>query len=327
MNIELEDLLRQGIDRLPDEVPAGLTHRAVRQARRHRLATGAWVTATVATLSAAAVAIGMLGAAPTGRKQTSRDVTPSARHAPVQHPRPLPSWPPGPITRATLVSRVEQAVLTSTNYIAYTQSYDHRNRTGLFLSAWDYRNMHLLIQVDPPSAQLETDYRDSHTVKFVYYDTRTWALTTWPWSGIVRTDKNQCIGPADDSPQIGDPRWAAWLVSSLQCGAYTVTSHTSDNGTPILNIINTPKDIEYQYGVRFHMLVDATTYLPIAEWGAGKDGQYAVITWLPPTRALLAKLALPIPPGFTSCQHSQSSPPPTSPAASPTQIPPRRGAC
>lgn len=109
-----------------------------------------------------------------------------------------------------LVSRVEQAVLTSTNYITYTRRYDYADRSKLIVSAWDYRNMHLLIQPDPHTAQLETDYRDSHTVKFVFYDTRKWALTTWPFSGLVRTDKNQCIGPADDAPLVGDPRWAAW---------------------------------------------------------------------------------------------------------------------
>lgn len=314
MNIDLEDLLRQGIDRLPAEVPAGLTHRAARQARRHRLVTGAGVTAAaVATLTAAAVAIAMLGAAPPASKRPARGVAQSGRPAqpvrpaPTQHPRPLPSWPPGPITHATLVSRVEQAVLTSTNYIAYTRSYNHKNRTGLFLSALDYRNMHLLINYGPGhQAQLVTNYPDHWTSKMVFYPTRKWEISTfYGGNGIVRTDKNQCVGPADDSPQIGDPRWAAWLVSSLRCGAYTVTSHASDHGTPILTIVNTPKDIEYQYGVRIHMLVDATTYLPIADWQPGKYSHYDVITWLPPTRALLAQLALPVPPGFSSCQHSK----------------------
>ena len=308
MNIDLEDLLRQGIDRLPTDVPAGLTHRAARQARRHRLVTGAGAAAAVATLTAAAVAIGMLGFAPTASKRPSREVAQKpVRPAPTQHPRPLPSWPPGPVTHATLVSRIEQAVLTSTNYIAYTRSYNHKNRTGLFLSLLDYRNMHLLINYGPHNhqAQLVTNYPNHETVKFVFYDTRKWALTTFPWSGIVRTDKNQCVGPADDSPQIGDPRWAKWLVSSLKCGAYTVTSHASDHGTPILTIVNTPKDIEYQYGVRFRMLVDATTYLPIADWQPGKYGSYDVITWLPPTSTLLAQLALPVPPGFSSCQHTK----------------------
>jgi hypothetical protein len=307
MNVDLEDLLRQGIDRLPAEVPAGLTHRATRQARRHRLITGAGLAAAaVATLTAAAVAIGMLGVTPTASKRTGREaaptVRPAVRSAPTQS-RPLPSWPPGPITHATLVSRVEQAVLTSTNFIAYTRSYNHKNRTGLFLSALDYRNMHLLINFGSNhQAQLVINYRNRETIRTVFYPSRKWALTTFPFSGIVHTDKNQCAGPADDSPQIGDPRWAAWLVSSLRCGAYTVTSHASDHGTPILSIVNTPKDVEYQYGIRIHMLVDATTYLPIADWGTD---QYDMITWLPPTPALLAQLALPVPPGFSSCQHTK----------------------
>ena len=307
MNIDLEDLLRQGIDRLPAEVPAGLAHRAARQVRRRRLIAGTAVSAAVATLTAAAVAIGMLGGAPTATRRTGREVAQQpVRPAATQRPRPLPSWPPGPVTHATLVSRVEQAVLTSTKFIAYTRSYNHRNRTGLFLSALDYRNMHLLINYVPHhQAQLVINYRDRETSKMVFYGSRKWALTTFPWSGIVRTDKNQCIGPADDSPQIGDPRWAAWLVSSLRCGAYTVTSHASDHGTPILTIVNTPKDIEYQYGVRIHMRVDATTYLPISDWQPGKNGSYEVITWLPPTPARLAQLALPVPPGFSSCQHTK----------------------
>ncbi len=307
MNIDLEDLLRQGIDRLPSEVPAGLTHRAARQARRRRLVTGTGVSAAVATLTAAAVAIAMLGGA-TASNRTGREVAQSARPAPARHARPLPSWPPGPVTHATLGSRAEQAVLTSTNYIAYTRRYDHKNRTGLFSSAMDYRNMHLLINYIPHQAQLVINYRDHETSKTISYDSRKWDLTTLPGSGLVHTDQNQCVGPADDAPFVGDPRWAAWLVSSLRCGAYTVTSHASDHGTPILTIVNTPKDIEYQYGVRIHMLVDATTYLPIADWQPGKDGYYDVITWLQPTPALLAQLALPVPPGFSSCQHPARRP-------------------
>jgi hypothetical protein len=167
--------------------------------------------------------------------------------------------------------------------------------------------MHLLINYGRHhQAQLVVNYRDHWTSKMVFYKTRKWALSTfYGGNGIVRTDKNQCVGPADDSPQIGDPRWAAWLVSSLRCGAYTVTSHASDHGTPILTIVNTPRDVEYQYGARIQMRVDATTYLPIADWQTGKGGSYEVITWLPPTPALLARLALPVPPGFSSCQHTK----------------------
>jgi len=316
MNIDLEDLLRQGIDRLPAEVPADLAHRAARRARRHRLVTGTWVAAA-ATLTAAAVAIGMLSVAPTARKRTGTEAVPSARptrSAPLaqtvaparsvrptatEHVSPLPSWPPGRVTHATLVSRVEQAVLTSTNFIAYTQRFDYVDRSKLILSAWDYKNMHLLVHPSPyHDAQLITYYPNRHTVKFVDYDARTWWITYWPFSGVVKTDKNQCVGPADDSPEVGDPRWAAWLVSSLRCGAYVVASHSAKDGTPILTIVNTPKDIEYQYGVRFHMLVDATTYLPIADWQAGSNGVYDVITWLPPTKAALAVFALPVPPGY-----------------------------
>jgi hypothetical protein len=309
MNIDLEDLLRQGIDRLPAEVPAGLTQRAARRARRHHIVAGAGIAAAVATLTAAAVAIATLGLAPPASKPSGRDVAQSARPArpaPTQHVRPLPSWPPGPVTHATLVSRVEHAVLTSTDYIAYTRRYDYNDRSKLIVSAWDYRNMHLLSWDHPHhQAQLVINYRDRETSKMVFYDSRKWELTTFPWSGLVRTDKNQCVGPVDDSPLVGDPRWAAWLVSSLRCGAYTVTSHASDHGTPILTIVNTPKDVEYQHGVRFHMLVDATTYLPIADWQAGSYGYYDVITWLPPTSARLAQLALPVPQGFSSCQRSK----------------------
>lgn len=326
MNVDLEDLLRQGIDRLPAEVPADLAHQAARQARRRRLVTRAGVAAATATVAAAAVVIGVLSVAPTAGKPTggeaaasqpapsqpaptvskpaSTATSPSAHPTPTQHLRPLPSWPPGPITHATMVSRVEQAVLTSPNFIAYTRSYDYTDRSKLIVSLWDYKNMNLTIQPHPHTAQLVTYYPHRHTVKYVDFDTRKWAITRWPFNGVVRTDKNQCVGPADDSPQVGDPRWAAWLVSSLRCGAYTVTSRSGANGTPILTIVNTPKDIEYQYGIRLHMLVDATTYLPIADWTPGKDGVYDVIKWLPPTKALLAKLALPVPLGYSNCAHT-----------------------
>jgi hypothetical protein len=41
------------------------------------------------------------------------------------------------------------------------------------------------------------------------------------------------------------------------------------------------------------------TYLPVADWQAGPYGYYDEISWLPPTAALLAQLALPVPPGFS----------------------------
>jgi hypothetical protein len=305
VTIDLEDLLRQGIDRLPDEVPAGLTRQAARQARRHRLVAGGGVCAAVAALTAAAVAIGMHGGAPPASKQTTSHAAQSPRPAPAQHPRPLPSWPPGPVTQATLVARVEQAVRTSVNYIAYTRRYDNRHRSRLIVTSWNYRNMHLMTWPHPHRAQLVINHRHSTAYKHVYYDQRKWDLETEPYSEVVRTDKNQCVGPADDYPQVGDPRWAAWLVSSLRCGAYTITSHATDHGTPILNIVNTPKDVEYQYGVRLHIRVDATTYLPVAKWQTGNIGSYDVIRWLPPTRPRLAQLALPVPPGFSNCQRTQ----------------------
>jgi hypothetical protein len=318
MNINLEDLLRQGINRLPEDVPAGITHRAAREARRHQMVTRAGVAVT-ATVAAAAVVIGVLSVAPTASKPSAQSAppTPTAtktgskaagkpsgpRAAPTQRLRPLPSWPSGQVSQATLISRVEQSVLTSPNFIAYTRSYDYANRSTLIVSTWDYQNLHLLIHVNPHNAQLITEYPNSHTVKFVDFDKRTWWVTNWPFSGVSsHANKNQCVGVADDEPSVGDPQWAAWLVSSLRCGAYTVTSQSSVGGTPILTIVNTPKDVEYQYGVRFHMLVDATTYLPVAEWGPGPDGNYGtyqVITWLPPTSAALAQLALPTPPGFS----------------------------
>ena len=67
MNIDFEDLLRKGIDRLPAEVPAGLMHRAARRARRHRLVTRAGIAAA-ATVTAAAVVIGVLSVAPTASR-------------------------------------------------------------------------------------------------------------------------------------------------------------------------------------------------------------------------------------------------------------------
>lgn len=315
MTIDMEELLRQGIDRLPDEVPADLTDRAARQALRHRLATAVGASAAVAALTAAAVAIGTLGGAPPASKQTASHqatshqttghAAQSPRPAPAQQPRPLPSWPPGPVTHATLVSRVEKAVLTSANYIAYTRRYNNKHRSRLIVSVWNYRNMHLLTWPHPHRAQLVINNRHSTVYKHVYYAQRRWDFDAEPGNEVVRTDKNQCVGPADDYPLIGDPRWPAWLVSSLRCGAYTVTSHATDHGTPILNIVNTPKDVEYQYGIRLHIRVDATTYLPVSQWQTGNIPAYDVIKWLPPTRARLAQLALPVPPGFVNCQQTK----------------------
>lgn len=191
MSIDLEDLLRQGIDRLPAEVPAGLTRRAARRARRRRLVAGAGVVGTaVAALTAAAIAIGTAGGAPVPSRRTGPAVaqparsaparSAPARSAPAQHPRPLPSWPPGPVTHATLLSRVEQSVLTSRNYIAYTRRYDYNHRSRLIVSAWDYQNMHLLVHPAPQhQAQLVINYRDRETDKMVFYDSRKWELTTF----------------------------------------------------------------------------------------------------------------------------------------------------
>jgi hypothetical protein len=51
------------------------------------------------------------------------------------------------------------------------------------------------------------------------------------------------------------------------------------------------------------LLVNATTYLPVRlSWSAGNGSRRTTVRtdlqWLPPTPAHLAKLTIPIPPGF-----------------------------
>ena len=83
-------------------------------------------------------------------------------------------------------------MLTSPNFIAYTRRYDYVDRSKLIVSALDYRNMHLLIQADPPSAQLITYYPQRHTVKFVDYSSARGGFPTGHLTGRSPPTESVC---------------------------------------------------------------------------------------------------------------------------------------
>jgi hypothetical protein len=92
----------------------------------------------------------------------------------------------------------------------------------------------------------------------------------------------------------------AAIPAALSCGLVTVTEHQRLGGTEAIKI--TPRNPGGDLAPV--LWVNESTYLPVKlTWrftsgnykGGGDDFYFA---WLPPTKANLARLTVPIPPGF-----------------------------
>jgi hypothetical protein len=297
MNVDVEDLLREGMERFTEEVPVprGLARRAAR-VRRRRMAVRAAAGAGAAAVTAAVVIAATGGAGAGGGTMQAR-------------------------TTAYVVSRVEKALAG--------QHLVLRGRTtgvwGPSIS-WAYgpqnRFEELTGSGEPYLAVGTALIHGKLTGVYVTYYNRKWSLLpqSIPANACSRTGALEMAGPPVPASD-----WPAFIRATLACGAATVTGHVQIGGVETLKITGAPVTFKLPPGEakavrekwardQWTLYVNPKTYLPVRISGSGYTYGGAApsthttsatdIQWLPPTAANIAQTLVTIPAGF----HQVSSP-------------------
>lgn len=321
MSADLEQLLREGIDRLTAgaDVPAGIVGRARRRHRQRRIAiriTAAAGTALVIAV-AAVVAVSGAGRAPRsggGPVQTVADVTSRAQQALAAQAAK---------GQAIEEERVSGHGLTFGFTVLNMALSREQNPAGSAVVpgvlanvtaprsiAWTYRGRSLHEGISATGALVfhntirTVTRRSGRQVTEVFgaaYPART------RWHTIVRGQS----GPAPPVCQMGlvapsGSNWRADLSKLLSCGLFRLDGRQQVDGAEAIKLVSVPRR---SLPARETVWVNAATYLPVrvsAGW-VPAHGPRSVITydyrWLPPTRANLAAWhaavrRATIPPGF-----------------------------
>jgi len=282
MNTEVEDLLRQAMERLTERVPApaGLAAKADRGRRRGQLRARGAMAGAAAAITAASVAVTVAGPGP--------------------HADSLAGARPQARTAAYVIRAIEGALGAADNKIMFLSTHVNPRAYGgqrPLIDFWSYR--HLTSSAKGLGGHLfsETAGRGVHgraTGILVDFRDRTWWRGRLPDPHLASYPPNGCAGQPDDSPLPGDPAWAPYLRATLACGGYRVAGKAQVDGREALKIVSTAKNVEFRYAHET-FFVSPATYLPIRiliPFG------YQDIRWLPPTAANLAKLHVWIPAGF-----------------------------
>jgi hypothetical protein len=315
MKTDVEDLLRDGMERFTDGVraPAGLASTAARLRRRRRTIRGAVARGTAAVTAAAAVVM-----------VTAAGGSASRAPATVTHTHEV----------AYVVSRVKAALstenlvfqgkTTGTYGPSATWAYGHRWRWEEFTGK---ACRHALPSGDCTHRGGSERYLATGTARaggkltgaHVTYYNREYSLSpitaAQPTSACSRTARLEMGGPATTP---GD-HWADFINATLACGAAKVTGHVWISGVQTIQITGKPITVRLPPGeakavrekwarVGWTLYVDPAPYLPvrITGWNATFGGpaprtsgsEVMDVQWLKPTAANTAKALVTIPPGF-----------------------------
>jgi hypothetical protein len=322
MNGDVEELVREGLDRLTADVrvPAGMAVRVRVRRRRQKVAA----RATLACATVAVTAVAVIAATGTGV-------------------RPGPGGVSAAQTTAHVVAKVERALAAEHFVIegrargSMTYSvHGHRVRSGEGpTSSWGYGNRQRMLEFTGRSCgHARPDGSCSHhggserfladgtaliggklTGAYVTYYNDKYSL--YP---LGNTHVKACSTTAQlglGGPAVTVPNWPAFIKAMLRCTAATVTGHARIGGeqtTVISGLIDVPLQKGYsgavkerRVRVRYTLYVDSTTYLPVRAYGStetygGAAGptisSYTTnVRWLPPTKANIAKALVTIPSG------------------------------
>jgi hypothetical protein len=310
MNGAVEDVLREGLDRLTAEVrvPAGLTGRARARLRRKRIAVRAALAGGTAAVTAAAV----VAATVPGRGAPSR---------------------PGMRTTAYVVSHVADALATINKVVLSRTTF-----SAAFppVMAWSYRGQTRLTQsgfiapaLDPgmPWAQGRVSWGAGTTkihgrTAYVQVDYRR---REWYRTGAMDFAPGACVTTLDIVEFNGPANWPYYLLRALACGEFKVAGHAWAGGVRTIKL--TGSEVIRDFWTRLPhgegrgplrvdatLYVDPSTYYPVLViWnnrthyrdGRPLDGTSRVdITMLQPTKRNTAKANVPLPAGFRAVPDS-----------------------
>jgi hypothetical protein len=236
-------------------------------------------------------------------------------------------------TVAYVVSRVERALAgTRLVFVGRTSSvtwgpsvtwaYGAQNRFEEFtgkacghvdLNGWCTHHGGSVPFLAQGTALVHGKLRDAYVT---YYDRRysLSPVSVPPASACFKTAALGMGGPPDATQH-----WSAFIHTTLACGAAHVTGHVWINGVETTKITGRPVTVKLSQGyskvvherrarVQWILWVNPKTYLPVRMYGStqtfgGAGGTVTSsgvtnVTWLPPTRANIAKTLVPIPAGF-----------------------------
>jgi hypothetical protein len=299
MNTDIEDLLREGMQRFTADLraPAGLTRRAARR-RRQRLALRS-AAAAAAALTAGAVALAAAGVP--GAPHDGIDAT---AYVVKRVTSALSAADPGEIAQMTVTTTRGAGAPGSTT--ASTTAEE-----------WSFGGQWRVVTYSPGGHSV---YDEGSTAAGVYtlvsYPTRTWARQ--PGLGRPAALAPPVPGPRGCEPVvavlpllfrfglpgIGLP--ASWLPATVgtalrtavSCGTLAVPGRQRVDGIEAIELTSRPGSL-----ISETIWVSPGPYLPVRVVVRSAPGtpvlqQTADITWLPPTAQNLAKLTVPIPAGF-----------------------------
>jgi hypothetical protein len=316
MNTEVEELLRDGMERFTAEVraPQGLASGAAGGLRRRRTARRAMVAGGAVTATAAAVIIATASAGGTPARTGSSLA--QARET------------------AYIVTRVENALasehgvyhgvtMSTGGQPSVTWAYGRRSRFEEFTGR--QCGQVLMPSGDCTHAGASERYlaqgtaliKGKLTEAYVTYFDQRYSLSDYvytPPSSACGKAAMEMGGPA---PASGD--WPAFVKATLACGGARVAGHVRINGVQTTKITGKPVTVRLSggYGKVVHekyaralwtLYVNPQTYLPVRMigvtetfGGSGGHTRFTSVTnvqWLPPTAANRAKALVTIPPGY-----------------------------
>jgi hypothetical protein len=307
MNTDVEELLRDGMERFTAEVhaPAGLAGRAGWLHRQHR--RGLAARATVACGAAAAIAVGVSFAATDGSAGSGAA---QAR------------------TAAYVTKRVENA-LAGENLVFVghsdskmgdyvTWAYGPQNRWEAFSNGESAITTGGIQPVKGPYWDQGTALVGGKLVyAYVTYFDHRYSLSPLGPQETSACGKDAALSMG--APVIPTTHWTAFIDATLACGEASVTRHVWVDGVEATKITGKPLTVKLSAGyskvvkekfatARWALYVNPTTYLPVRMYGStetfgGSAGTFTSsfvtnVRWLPPTRANIAQTLVPIPPGF-----------------------------
>jgi hypothetical protein len=312
MNTDVEDLLREGMERFTSDLraPAGLTRRAARQ-RRLRLVRRS-VAGVTAALAAAAVALVVPGA---GHHGIGGRAVP-ADYVVKRISSALGAAEPGSIAQMTVTTRFAISggrTKTSTaeewsdgdRWRSVTLSgsgrpvYDEGSTASSVFTLVSYLNRswgrrHL------PAGNVLIGPRSGPRVRLVrpgYVPRRCVPRAQWLFrSGLAG------LGPSTSSLPATVARD---LRTAISCGTLAVVGRQHVDGIEAIKLASRPKSpinetiwVSPGTYLPLRVVVRDTPTQPVPAGGAEILRQTADITWLSPTASNLARLTVPIPAGF-----------------------------
>jgi hypothetical protein len=297
MDTEIEDLLREGMERFTADLraPAGLTRRLERR-RRRRLALRSATAAAVLTAAAVALVAVLLPGAFLGGSTGSAA---SAAYVVKKVDNALSAAEPGEMAQMTVTTTSPVLHGEASTVKAEEWSYDGRWRSVVY----------------SPDGQPAYDEgltrSSSYTV--VSYPTRTWGRQQVLSFPAAPTPKSQGCGPAftdlpmlfrEELPDTGlsvtspPATVAASVRTAISCGALAEDGRQLVNGISAIKLTSRTSS-----PLSETIWIDPSTYLPVRVVTRSPGGMPAIqqtanIAWLRPTARNLAQLSVTIPAGF-----------------------------